>query len=189
MYLLTLVILSLALGYLLATEGSWRGLKGTTRKLRHTPARWSEQVEERWKALFSHMGRTDAFQCWVLDGGASLFPADFRAWVAGLSDDEARRFSLAVGEYANSLGFSLRKLIEGEYDRDPMLRQVFVETVVVYSPAYRKARQAQEQAREAAQKAAEQPVAHNGAAQPAEKVASRRKNNGAQEIQETAAAD
>jgi len=62
----------------------------------------------------------------------------------------------------NSLGFRLDQLVEGGLDRDPRMRQVFVEAIVVYSPAYRKARQAQQQPSSAAKDKDSQAEAQDG---------------------------
>ncbi len=186
MYLLTLALLSAAVGYLLATGRFGRRMDETTGRVRTATARWTNRAGDRWKGLFNRRSSADAFRAWALGPGASLLPDDFKKWLAGLTEGEAQDFSQALGEYADSLGFSLSQLVAGGLDHDPRMRQVFVEAVVVYSPAYRKVRKAQEQAQAEAEKAA----ARQADVQAAEKAPSRRKDhNGAKEPHEAAAAD
>lgn len=186
MYLLTLALLSAAVGYLLATGRFGRRMDETTGRVRTTTARWISNIGDQWKGLFNRQAQADAFRAWALGSGASLLPDDFKKWLAGLTAGEAQDFSRALGEYADSLGFSLASLVEGGLDHDPRMRQVFVEAIVVYSPAYRKVRKAQEQAQVEAEKTA----AREADVKAAEKAPSRRKDhNGAKESSEVAAAD
>ncbi len=186
MYLFTLALLAGALGYLLATGSFGRRFDEQTHKLRSTSPRYTGMIERRWKALFRRSD-VDTFRAWALGLGAKLLPADFRQWLSGLSTEDAEQFQRSLDEYANSLGFNLDELIDGGLDHDPRLRQVFVEAIVVYSPAYRKARKAQEQA---AVEQGEQKGDSETEIQAAEKVPSRRKsNNGGSEPVEVPASD
>ena len=146
MYLLALLVLFTLIGYLLAT--SWFGdrMDDAAERVTASSRRWTGRLGERWRALFNRHPEAEAFRSWALGSGAELFPQDFKTWLASLSDAEARDFRHSLDEYADSLGFNLTKLIEGGLDHDPRMRQVFVEAIVVYSPAYRRARQAQQQA-------------------------------------------
>jgi hypothetical protein len=146
MYLIALLVLSALLGYLLAT--SWFGdrLDAATGRVTASSRRWTSRLGDRWRALFNRQPQAEAFRSWALGSGAELFPQDFKIWLASLSDAEARDFRYSLDEYGDSLGFNLTELIEGGLDHDPIMRQVFVEAIVVYSPAYRRARQAQQQA-------------------------------------------
>jgi hypothetical protein len=146
MYLLALLVLFTLIGYLLAT--SWFGdrVDDATGKVTASSKRWTGRLGERWRALFSRQPKADKFRLWALGPGADLFPQDFKLWLADLPDAEARDFRHSLDEYADSLGFNLTELVEGGLDHDPVMRQVFVEAIVVYSPAYRRARQAQQQA-------------------------------------------
>jgi hypothetical protein len=161
MYLLTLLVLFILLGYLLAGSRFGQRLDSATGRTTASSKRWLSRQGERWRSLFGRKEQTDTFRLWALGVGAGLFPQDFKTWLSSLSPAEARDFHLALDEYADSLGFSLPQLVDGGLDQDPIMRQVFVEAIVVYSPAYRRARQAQQQAakkRQAAKKA-EPPVA------------------------------
>jgi hypothetical protein len=166
MYLLTLAILSAALGYFLAL-GRFGGLLSR---------------------LALRLRRQDAFRQWALGRSARWWPADFKHWLAGLSESEAADFHHALDEYANSLGFQLDRIIDGGLDNDPRMRQVFVEAVVVYSPAYRKVRQAQQAAAEKPEQAEqpETPSEPTGGNGHSPRAANR---NGNKETPEAAAAD
>lgn len=173
MYLFTLALLAGALGYLLATGPYGQRFGEQTQRLRSASSRRPGTIERRWKALF-RQADVDTFRAWALGPGVKLLPADLRQWLSGLSAEEAGQFQRSLDEYAGSLGFDLDELIDGGLDHDPRLRQVFVEAIVVYSPAYRKARKAQEQA---ADEQGEQRDGGETEIQAAEKVPSRRKSN------------
>jgi hypothetical protein len=146
MYLLSLLVLFILLGYLLATSRFGARVDGATGRATASSRRWTSRLGERWKGLFNRQAQAEAFRLWALGPGAGLFPQDFKTWLSGLSDAEAQVFRRSLDEYADSLGFDLTQLVEGGLDQDPIMRQVFVEAIVVYSPAYRRARQAQQQA-------------------------------------------
>lgn len=146
MYLLSLLVLFTLLGYLLASSRFGGRLDGATGRAAASSKRWTGRLGDRWRALFNRQGQAEAFRSWALGAGARWFPQEFKTWLASLSDADARAFRYSLDEYADSLGFSLTQLIEGGLDQDPIMRQVFVEAIVVYSPAYRRARQAQQQA-------------------------------------------
>jgi hypothetical protein len=146
MYLLSLLVLFILLGYLLATSRFGKRVDDATGRAAASSRRWTSRLGDRWRALFSRQAQAEAFRSWALGPGAKYFPQDFKTWLSSLSDAEARDFRHSLDEYANSLGFNLTQLIEGGLDHDPIMRQVFVEAIVVYSPAYRRARQAQQQA-------------------------------------------
>lgn len=146
MYLLSLLVLFILLGYLLATSRFGRRMDDATGRATASSRRWTSRLGDRWRSLFNRQAQAEAFRSWALGRGAGLFPQDFKTWLSSLSNPEAQDFRHSLDEYADSLGFNLTQLIEGGLDRDPMMRQVFVEAIVVYSPAYRRARQAQQQA-------------------------------------------
>jgi hypothetical protein len=170
MYLLALLLAFGLLGYLLAlSQRSTRRKDAKTRRLARQTA---EQVRSRWNNLFARGSQSMDFLDWANGPGANLFPDDFKKWLRDLSQAELDDFVHSLAIYANSLGFSLVELVSGGLDREPIMRQVFVEAIVVYSPAYRRARQAQQEA-EAAAKARTQAQEGDGK-QAAEKSSSRR---------------
>jgi hypothetical protein len=124
--------------------------------------------------MFPGQAGQHEFRDWALGVGARQLPADLKAWLAGLSEEEAHQFHVSLAEYADSLGFELSELVDGSLDQDPIMRQVFVEAIVVYSPAYRKARQA----REKAEVGKNSTPSVDPERRSAEKTASRRKGDG-----------
>jgi len=146
MYLLALLVLFTLIGYLLAT--SWFGdrMDEAAGRVSASSRRLTGRLGERWRMLFNRQAEPEEFRAWALGSGAELFPQDLKTWLASLSDAEARDFRRSLDEYADSLGFNLTVLMDGGLDQDPIMRQVFVEAIIVYSPAYRRARQAQQQA-------------------------------------------
>lgn len=72
-------------------------------------------------------------------------PEDDRRWVAGLTNEEAAAFALALNNHADSLGLELTRLFSGDLDSDEQQRKIYVEAVSIYSRAYRKAREVKQQ--------------------------------------------
>lgn len=174
MYLLSLIILFALAGYILATTRFSHQVDSVTDRISASVQRVSRSTRERWQSLFGP-AKGNEFRNWALGVGAPLFPEEFKTWMAEMSPEEALQFQQSLVEYSDSLGFRLIDLVDGSLDNDPIMRQVFVEAIVVYSPAYRKARQAQKKV-DAENKS--MPV--DSEKRPAEKAASRRKgqNNG-----------
>jgi hypothetical protein len=188
MYLFSLFLLFMLTGWILATSRYSKTVDEAAGSVISRIAGFGTWLRNRWRALFgrtSPRAASDDFRRYALGAGAPLFPADLKTWLAGLSEDEASSFQRSLSEYSQSLGFRLVELVDGSLDRDPIMRQVFVEAIVVYSPAYRKARQAKKDSAAEAE--------HNGAhtadpeKQAAQKSPSRRKQPAAEEA-ETAAA-
>ena len=158
MELLFLLVLAAIAGYYLA------GLRPEDKR--------QTQAQPR-RGLFGRRKDRTAFRTWALGAGASFFPEDFKAWLAGLSPTEAEEFQASLDNYATGLGYRLRDLSEGKMDNRARM-QVFVEAIVVYSQEYRKLKEAQKKAQKENEKEGD---ADGRAAekQVAEKRASRRK--------------
>ncbi len=170
MYLFSLVLLFGLLGYILAISRIGKTIDAATEH-------WVDQFDRRWRSLFKRRSQTSDFRVWALGVGAPLLPDDFKSWLARLSPEEAQDFNWSLIEYTKSLGLHLDQLLDGSLDHDPRMRQVYVEAIVVYSPAYRKARQAlQKAAADAEKNPAVDPDAEK---QAAEKAPSRRKQDAA----------
>lgn len=75
---------------------------------------------------------------------SSAVPDDLRGWYLGLPGAESQRFEKAIAAHAQETGLKFSLLFNGELDRQPERRKVYVEAVSVYSQAYRKAREALE---------------------------------------------
>lgn len=124
-----------------------------------------------------------SLRAWAAGPAAGDLPDDFKRWLASLTDQEAQDFTQALSDYSSGLGFQLDDLLNGNLKNQPALMQVYVEAVVVYSNAYRKARQARQEAEATKTQAdkqtqtqdAVQPVPSNGK-EAAQKQPSRRKS-------------
>jgi hypothetical protein len=185
MDLIILVLVFAVLGYFLAVSRLGKKVDHATEQLTLSTGKMADNLESRWKSLFKRPKPGEHFRGWVAGSGANLFPDEFKAWLKGLSVQEAGEFTTALSEYSKSLGFNLTQLVEGGLDQDPVLRQVFVEAVVVYSSAYRKAKTAQQQSEAKESKKAPQTESE---IQPAEKSASRRAAGSQPETNEAASA-
>lgn len=174
MYLFSLVLLFALLGYILAISRFGRTIDAATEH-------WMGQFDRRWRSLFKRRSQTRDFRVWALGVGAPLLPDDFKSWLARLSTEEAQDFNWSLIEYTKSLGLQLDQLLGGSLDRDPRMRQVYVEAIVVYSPAYRKARQALQKAAADAEKNLN--AGPDADKQAAEKAPSRRKQDTADTVE------
>ena len=185
MDLIILVLVFAVLGYFLGISRFGKQVDHATEQLTTSTGKMADSLESRWKSLFRRPQPGEYFRSWVAGAGASLFPDEFKTWLKNLSVQEAREFTTALGEYSKSLDFSLTQLVDGGLDQEPILRQVFVEAVVVYSSAYRKAKTARQQSEAKETKKAPQT---EGEIQPAEKSASRRAVGSQPETNEAASA-
>lgn len=185
MDLIILILVFAVLGYLVGVSRFGKQVDRATEQLTQNTGKMAGNFGNRWKSLFKRPDAGEVFRKWVAGSGASLFPEEFKTWLKELSPQEAREFTAALGEYSNSLGFKVNELVEGGLDREPILRQVFVEAIVVYSSAYRKAKTAHQQSEEKESKKAPQ---LEGEIKPAEKSGSRRAVGSQPETNETASA-
>jgi hypothetical protein len=112
--------------------------------------------------------------------GVSLLPSEFKNWYTSLTKEDAKEFTNALAAHLKSLAFDLNKLVDGSIDQDPMLRQVFVETIVVYSQEFRKAKQANKE--EDQEKKETSKNGNNEEKKMAEKRTSRRKSSSNKDI-------
>jgi hypothetical protein len=172
MILILLLIGAAVLGYYLARSQYSDPIDSTADRVATTSKSWTKQAEDFWYSKVRRRKEPNGFLIWAAGPGAEHLPEDFRAWLDGLSEQEAREFTSALADYSSGLGFSLSALVEGQLDNQPALMTVFVEAIVVYSQEYRKAREAQEEVEEKPDRKAESKEEKK----PAEKRASRRKN-------------
>jgi hypothetical protein len=122
-----------------------------------------------------NQGKPEAFIAWATGPGKQDLPEDFNAWFAGIDDKEKKSFSKALANYVDSLGMSLAALTSGRLDKQPDFKSVFVETLVIYSSAYRKIADAKAKPEaKAEQPKAEENDAPAGEIKAAEKARSRR---------------
>jgi hypothetical protein len=181
MNLVVLLIIFLLLGYVLADTRLGRKVDQAAEGAASSSKNLADRVEARWKAMFRRGSQADALRAWAANPESGL-PDEIKTWLGGLSERDLRDFNKALANYSQGLGFNLDTLVEGGLDHEPILRQVFVEAIVVYSDAYRKAKKALEEAEAETQKEAAPPDGKK----PAEKQASRRKRDQTAEAAETA---
>jgi hypothetical protein len=186
---LILILLAVALiGFLLARSRYSKNVDQATDQVVTTSKDLAGKTEDLWRKQFAKGKYADAFRSWAAGPAAGELPEDFKSWLAGLSDKEAEAFTKELFNYLAGLGYDLPKLVSGEIAVAPPQRQVFVETIVVYSQAYRKAKDAHQQAEtEQAMTVPDQAEAQDSK-QPAEKSVSRRRGDGSEASEAPAAA-
>jgi hypothetical protein len=188
MELLVLVLFFIILGYFLGASSLSDEADRTTERVAVASKRWIDRLDHRWKTSFGRGNFARSFREWANEKNADLFPENFRTWLGELNDLELQDFASALSQYSQSLGFDLKVLIEGGLDNEPIMRQVFVEAITVYSTAYRKARQAQQQA-EDSEKIDHEKTNDDRAMKPAEKASSHRTSDDKKEVIEPASTD
>lgn len=139
------------------------------------PKRWGESFSNWWQDRFGKRPPEDAFITWTRSQGASYFPVEFNDWLAGLSPRESHAFTQALQDFTGGLGFELDSLTDDSFKNKPALMQVYVEAVVIYSQAYRRAKESHQQADKAEAKNKESAKDKDGM-KNAEKQASRRQS-------------
>jgi hypothetical protein len=187
---LILILLAVVLiGFLLARSRYSKNVDEATGTVVSTSKDLASKTGDLWRKQFAKGQYADGLRGWAATGPATNeLPEDFKSWLAGLSDKEAQAFTKELFNYLSGLGYDLPKLVSGEITLAPPQRQVFVETIVVYSQAYRKAKDAQKQAEAEKGTEAPQPVESQDGKQPAEKSVSRRKSDGSETSEAPAAA-
>jgi hypothetical protein len=178
MELLILVLIVFVVGYLLSRNQTT--IVSQTTKASKTVTEKSKSLgtgaRHGWNRLFGRWQKKPDFTTWAVGPGASELPDDFKEWLISLPENEKKEFVEALSAYASGLDFDLVALIDGRMESQPQMKRVFVETIVIYSNAYRKVAKARAES--------EAPVAEppketgsSGERQPAEKVKSRRSAN------------
>ena len=176
MELFLILILAVGIGYLFARSKYRKNVDTAVDKVTTSSKSYSSKATDWWRRRFGK--KSDPFRAWATGPGAPYFDDTFKTWLVGLSEEEAKAFSKSLEGYSSGLGFDLSKVEKGELDKQPALMQVFVEAVVVYSGAYRKARQAHQDVATNTTERSEE--THPEEKKAAEKSASRRKTDGAE---------
>jgi len=146
MYLLVFLIGIGVLGYYLARTSFAGRVEQRAGRVAHAPKRWSENLADWWRGRFGKPPPADPFIAWARNQGFSNFPEDFNSWLASLSPQESHEFTLALQDYTGGLGFDLSSLVDNSLQNKPALMQVYVEAVVIYSQAYRRAKETRQKA-------------------------------------------
>lgn len=176
MELILILILAGGIGYLFARSKYRKNVDAAVDTVATSSKSYTNKATGWWRRRFGK--KNDPFRAWATGPGAPYFDDAFKTWLAGLSEEEAKAFSKSLEGYSNGLGFDLSKVENGELDKQPALMQVFVEAVVVYSGAYRKARQAHQDVATNSGEKSEEPATEEKKA--AEKSVSRRKSDSAE---------
>lgn len=185
MQLILLLILFAVIGYLLAGSDFSERVDRASDRVSAASGSWRVRGVAWWRARFSSRVPEDEFRAWATGPGADTLPDEFGEWYVGLPEAGARDFVLSLADYADGLGYNLAKLVAGGMEHKPVMKQVFVEAIVVYSDAYRKAKEAHQQADE---DEPQDEAAAGDEMQPAQKSASRRKRQKVAEAAEAASA-
>jgi len=191
MWLILLLVAAGVGGYFFARSRFSKPVEDTASKVgtvtADTTKEYTGKASSWWQKQFGSGRNSDPFRAWAVGAGAPALPEDFKSWLAGLSDDEAKTFTKSLYDYGKSLDYDFDKLVTGSLDAQPARMQVYVEAVVVYSQAYRKAKLAQKEAEATKTEAATSNNSPEGKT-TAEKSVSRRKSENPEPSESTAAA-
>lgn len=146
MYLILLLIVFLVLGFFLSRSRFSNSIDGSTKKAANTTRVLAVRNKNWWSARFGRRRGNHSFIEWVNGRGGKYLPGEFTSWFFTLSERQTENFVSTLADYMLGLGFELRKLSDGSLDNKPALLQIYVEAVVIYSNAYRKAKEAQKEA-------------------------------------------
>jgi hypothetical protein len=176
--ILILVLVAVALAaYYLARRDVDKKTVEATRGISSKAVKVGGDLQSRVKDLTGqNQGKPKDFIAWATGPGKQNLPEDFNTWFAGLDSGEKKSFSKALASYVDGLGLSLAALTSGRLDKQPDFKSVFVETLVIYSSAYRKIAEAKAkpEAKAESTEAVEDPDTPAGEIKPAEKARSRR---------------
>jgi len=147
MYLFLLLVIFAVLGYLIAKSRIGDKVDQTAGSIYDSSREFTNKSIGRWSSYFNRRQREINFLTWMRSDGTDLLPEEFMNWLIGLTDGEANDFYNDLTIFTRGFGLNIESLVNGGLDQDPVMRQVFVETIVIYSDAYRKAKNAQDRAR------------------------------------------
>jgi hypothetical protein len=189
MWLILFLVAAGIVGYFFARSRFSKPVEDTASKVGSatvdTTKEYTGKASSWWQKQFRSGKSGENLRTWAAGPGAPHFPEDFKSWLAGLSEDEARDFTKSLYGYGKSLGYDFDKLVDGSLE--PARMQVYVEAVVVYSQAYRKAKKAQKEAEATKSEAGTTNNPSDGKT-TAEKSVSRRKSETPESSESTATA-
>ena len=129
------------IGFFLARSRYSKHVDDAAQSVTDTSKEYAGKTSTWWRRNIGRGRQTDQFTSWVEGPGSSQLPAEFTQWFSGLSAEEQGDFVYALDSYLSGLGYDLKQLVDGGLDNQPALLQSYVEAVVVYSDAFRKARE------------------------------------------------
>lgn len=183
MQLIIILILFGVIGYMLAGSDFKDRIDHTVSKVSVKSENWWDRTKKWWRSRFSSHVSSQDFKAWVTGPGSDSVPEEFQHWYVGLSTSQAQSFVNSLADYADGLGYNLSLLVAGGLEQKPVMKQVFVEAIVVYSDAYRKAKEANQQ-----EESLQEEDMDGDGVKPAQKSTSRRKRQTVAETAETASA-
>jgi len=175
MFLIILLVAVGVLAYYLARRDFDKKTADATRDISSKAKELGGDLQVRVKDITGQSkGKPEAFIAWASGPGLQDLPQDFNEWFASLNPSEKKTFSKALANYVDGLGMSLAALTSGQLDKQPDFKSVFVETLVIYSSAYRKIAEAKKKPDAQAEKAEAESDTASEEIKPAEKARSRR---------------
>jgi hypothetical protein len=142
MELLILIAAGGLIGYFFARSRYSKHVDNAAQSVSSTSKEYAGKTNSWWQRNFGRDKKADPFISWVEGPGSSQLPAEFTIWFSSLTPDEQNKFTYALDGYLGGLGYDLKQLVDGSLDNKPALLQSYVEAVVVYSDAFRKAQEA-----------------------------------------------
>jgi hypothetical protein len=151
MELIILIAVAAVAGFLFSRSRFSKPVDNATDRVTDSTKQYADRAENWVQRQFGRNPQTNRLRSWAANEGASHLPAEFKDWLSSLSEKDAQDFSRALEQNFNSLKYDLNKLLDGSLDSKPALMQTYVEAVVIYSQAYRKAKESQAQDEPAAE--------------------------------------
>ena len=127
------------LAYYLAKRDFDKRTAEATRGLSTQAKKVGSDLQDKVKNMTGQsQGKPEDFIAWATGQGKKDLPDEFNTWFGSLGEADKKSFSKSLANYVDSLGMSLAALTSGRLDKQPDFKSVFVETLVIYSSAYRK---------------------------------------------------
>jgi len=176
MFLILLLVAVAVLAYYLAKRDFDKRTVDATRGLSTQAKKVGGDLQDKVKSITGqNQGKPEDFIAWATGPGKEELPEDFNTWFGSLDEADKKSFSKALANYVDSLGMSLAALTSGRLNKQPDFKSVFVETLVIYSSAYRKIAEAKAKPeKDSDQSETDKGDPAAGEIKPAEKAPSRR---------------
>lgn len=175
MELLLFIAIAGLIGYFFARSRYSKHVDDAAESVSTTSREYAGKTSSWWQRNFGGGRQAEPFEAWVAGSGDTLLPDEFKSWFAGLSEVERKDFTHALDGYLKGLGYDLDQLLDDSLANQPALLQSYVEAVVVYSDAFRKAQEASQEGESEPDTEDDQSPSTDGK-KPAEKTTSRRRS-------------
>ncbi|MGW8143357.1 MAG: hypothetical protein ACWGN2_03125 [Anaerolineales bacterium] len=174
MELILLIAAAGLIGYFFARSRYSKHVDNAADSVSAASREYAGKTTSWWRRIFGGSRQAESFESWVAGPESSQLPDEFKSWFASLSENEQKDFTHALDGYLKGLGYDLDQLLDDSLANKPALLQSYVEAVVVYSDAFRKAQEASQEAKTSPEEAEENSPPTDGK-KPAEKSTSRRR--------------